>query len=159
MANLFVHFEPTGHSLRHNAKVADKDGKHVDQKYKEATARGAGGHEIDDLEDGLPSYVVRGSQEEAHWRMEHPNNKRSARRSAVTGSQANISRYAQTGDLAGVQGLVQKDKEAVNYIDQNGWTPMHEAVRGGHSNVVQYLHKEGADVNIIASFGKGSSPL
>ena len=65
LANIFIHFEPVGHSLRHNAKVAG--GGDVNQKYRDATQRGAGGHESD-----LPPYILAGTPEEEHWRQQHP---------------------------------------------------------------------------------------
>ena len=71
-ANIFIHFEPTGHSLRHHAKMDALHGKDHDAKYKEAVARGAGGHEVDQAGD-LPSYIIPGSQEEKNWRRFHPN--------------------------------------------------------------------------------------
>lgn len=65
MANIFIHFEPVGHSLRHNAK--ESGGGDMNKKYKDALQRGSGGHETD-----LPPYVIPGSKEEAHWRQQHP---------------------------------------------------------------------------------------
>jgi prolyl 4-hydroxylase len=69
-ANIFIHFEPTGHSLRHNAKVEGESSVH--EKYREATSRGAGGHEVDQA-GGLPSYIIPGTPEEGNWRARHPN--------------------------------------------------------------------------------------
>jgi prolyl 4-hydroxylase len=66
MANIFIHFEPNGHSLRHNTKT--ESGGDVDKKYRDALQRGSGGHESD-----LPSYVVAGTPEEEHWRQAHPD--------------------------------------------------------------------------------------
>ena len=71
MANIFIHFEPTGHSLRHNAKEQAGGEVDVDAKYKEALERGVGGHEHDN--GGLPSYIVPGTPEDSHWRAQHPN--------------------------------------------------------------------------------------
>lgn len=75
MANIFVHFEPTGHSLRHNARIAKEHGKEdVHEKYRESLKRGVAGHESDNSDnDGLPSYITPGSAEEAHWRLLHPS--------------------------------------------------------------------------------------
>ncbi len=70
MANLFIHFEPTGHSLRHNARIAEEHGKDVHEKYRDALKRGVAGHENDN--NGLPSYITPGSAEESHWRKQHP---------------------------------------------------------------------------------------
>jgi hypothetical protein len=64
MANIFIHFEPVGHSLRHNTDSAGGD---VDQKYRDALKRGAGGHESD-----LPSYISEGTVEATRWRQQHP---------------------------------------------------------------------------------------
>ena len=72
MANIFVHFEPVGHSLRHKAKSQEVGGD-VDQRYKASLSRGAGGHETD--QDGLPSYIIPESLEESRWRQQHPNGK------------------------------------------------------------------------------------
>lgn len=69
MANLFVHFEPVGHSLRHNAKT--DAGGDVHEKYRDALSRGHSGHE--NAQDGIPSYIVPGSLEETHWRQQHPD--------------------------------------------------------------------------------------
>jgi hypothetical protein len=73
MANIFVHFEPTGHSLRHNARIAKEHGKDVHEKYRDALKRGVAGHENDVDNSGLPSYIIPGSVEESHWRMTHPS--------------------------------------------------------------------------------------
>ena len=71
-ANIFIHFEPVGHSLRHNAKT--DAGEDVHEKYRDALKRGVGGHEIDEgLDDGLPPYIIPGTPEENHWRRAHPS--------------------------------------------------------------------------------------
>jgi len=51
VANVFIHFEPTGHTLRHNAKIDAGHGD-VHAKYKESVEKGHGGHEA--AADGLP---------------------------------------------------------------------------------------------------------
>ena len=72
MANLFVHFEPTGHSLRHNAKMeAEAAMQDVHEKYQDSLNRGVSGHEND--QSGLPSYIVAGTPEDSHWRQQHPD--------------------------------------------------------------------------------------
>jgi hypothetical protein len=37
--------------------------------------------------------------------------------------------------------------------------PIHEASRGGHTDVVKFLYKHGADVNARTSEGAGGTPL
>ena len=53
MANIFVHFEPTGHSLRHNIKLDEEAGGDMAAKYRKTAERGVGGHESDNSD--LPS--------------------------------------------------------------------------------------------------------
>jgi prolyl 4-hydroxylase len=65
-ANVFIHFEPVGHSLRHNAGVSTVD---VHAKYKADTEQGRGGHEH---ETGLPPYIKEHSEEANRWRATHP---------------------------------------------------------------------------------------
>ena len=43
--------------------------------------------------------------------------------------------------------------------DHNGWRPIHEAARGGHANVLEYLLEEGARVNDRTNKNNGGSPL
>ena len=71
MANIFIHFEPTGHSLRHNAKI-EADKRDVHKKYRDALNRGVSGHE-NDHDGGLPVYIIPGTPEESHWKAQHPS--------------------------------------------------------------------------------------
>merc|ERR1711862_797710 len=68
-ANLFVHFEPTGHSLRHHGFDPHGD-KDPDKSYAESVKKGIGGHEGD--HHGLPSYVKEDTPWERRWRQQHP---------------------------------------------------------------------------------------
>lgn len=155
MANIFVHFEPTGHSLRHNLKVED-EAKDVHQKYKDATARGIGGHEHDN--EGLPPYLIAGTPEEQHWRQMHPSGYKSQKKSFTTGSTF-AHTAARKGMLEDVEAEIKKQKDIVNAKDANGWTPLHEGVRGGHLEVVKLLVQNGADVNAKTSNGGGGTAL
>ena len=48
----------------------------------------------------------------------------------------------------------------LNRADVNGWTPLHEAVRGGYENVATLLIDEGRlNMNFITNQGYGYSPL
>ena len=75
-ANIFIHFEPTGHSLRHHGDIHGHD-YDVDSTYRKAQAKGHGGHENE--ENGLPIYLKEGTPEEKNWRRSHKNYKRPKR--------------------------------------------------------------------------------
>jgi prolyl 4-hydroxylase len=66
-AMIFIHFEPTGHSLRHYGENPETD---VDNQYKQASKDGVGGQSASS--SGLPPYINRESPEEANWRKLHP---------------------------------------------------------------------------------------
>lgn len=84
-ANIFIHFEPVGHSLRHNEKMNGNHGKDVHGKYREDAARGVGGHEVDQPSD-LPPYIIPGTPEEANWRRFHPGGQVSGRCASMCGA-------------------------------------------------------------------------
>lgn len=147
-ANIFIHFEPTGHSLRHHEEHFE-DGKDVHEKYKEAVARRAGGHEAD--HEGLPDYIKLGTEEEKRWHQRHPDNKRSAKMKSFTTGSSSAHQAAQNGDIAELRDIVNKSGvnvgKIVNARDSNGWTPLHEGARGGHKEVVELLVQKGANIN------------
>lgn len=155
MANIFVHFEPTGHSLRHNAKMEEEKGD-VHAKYRDSLARGVGGHESDN-NGGLPPYIQPGSPEETHWRKTHPSGQKSARKSFTTGS-TSAHAAAREGKVDEIQQEIKKNKAVVNAKDENGWGPIHEAARGGHLEVVKLLIENGADFNAKTA-GSGGTVL
>lgn len=153
-ANIFIHFEPTGHSLRHEAKEA------AAQAAKGKQDNNAnGGHEAD-MSDGLPSYIVRGSVEEERWHRSHPNNKknRSEKDSSTTGSTP-AHRYAQEGNAKHLGDVIDKMGHLLEAKDANGWTPLHEGARAGHEDVVKLLVDRGANINERTREGKGETPL
>mmetsp|Transcript_6904 Transcript_6904/g.9889 ORF Transcript_6904/g.9889 Transcript_6904/m.9889 type:complete len:368 (+) Transcript_6904:92-1195(+) len=157
VANLFVHFEPTGHSDRHNHKY---DHGNVHRKYKEAVRRGHGGHENEDNE-GLPPYILPGSPEVANYIQRNPNSE-AARRSKISSSTTGSTAahfHAVAGDLNGLKEEVKKNKDIIHAEDSNGWKPLHEAARGGSIDVVRYLYEQGVDINSRTGAGKGYSPL
>jgi prolyl 4-hydroxylase len=127
MANVFIHFEPTGHSLRHNLLNGGGDGLDVDQKYRQALEKGHGGHENEEQDrNGLPPYVILGSEEEGHWRMQHPSGSTNTRPKSFTTGSTQAHTAAQTGNLDALKDHVARDKKVVHAVDSNGWTPLHE---------------------------------
>ena len=152
-ANIFIHFEPTGHSLRHETKMNGKLDVHA--AYKKTVERRAGGHEAD--HDGLPSYIVDGTKEAQKWHARHPDNNRSAKvKSFQTGSTA-AHEAAREGDFESLEQVLNALEDIVNKKDANGWTPLHEGARGGYLEVVELLVEKGADINEITA--NGETPL
>ena len=138
-ANIFIHFEPTG---RH---VGDKNDAFLDE-----------------LDDFLPPYLVPGSPEVENWAARNPHGWKKPVPSApiqqVTSPEAHHA--AATGDLDRLEELARKNKKALHKKDANGWTPLHEAVRGGHEDIVAMLIQHGAEKDArTGPRGEGSSPL
>jgi len=152
-ANLFVHFEPVGHTMRHHNHKTDA-GEDVDQKYRDSLIRGSGGHENE--QDGLPSYILAGTPEAEHWRATHPTGQKSRKKSFTTGSTvAHLA--AQDGNINELKKEVKKKKDLITAKDENGWQPLHEGARGGHLEVVKFLVENGADVNALTGEGGGTA--
>jgi len=160
-ANIFVHFEPTGHSLRHSAHEAAAEAALGAQDKMGI----AGGHE-GEASDGLPSYISRGSLEEDRWHRAHPartnrqkkvvspNNKKIT--SFATGSTP-AHEAAMTGDAKRLERAIDQAAHLLDAKDANGWTPLHEGARAGHESVVQLLVDRGASINMKEA--SGGTPL
>merc|ERR1719396_122596 len=152
-ANIFIHFEPTGHSLRHQAKEAAEQAAKGRQDQL-----AAGGHEAD-MTDGLPPYIIRGSIEEERWFHSHPRKPRRAKEERFTTGSTPAHQAAQSGDAERLGEVIEKLGHLLDAKDENGWTPLHEGARGGHEDVVKLLVDKGADINSRTNEGKGETPL
>lgn len=143
-ANIFIHFQPTGKVLReHTTPLLTDEG-----------------------EEKMPIYILRGSPEEKKWLREHPPQRKSLRvkeaPAATEGPLEKFAHAAATGDvdsLAAMLHFTSNPKDILNKKDKNGWLPIHEAARGGHTNVVSLLVDHGANIHEKTNFGDGQSPL
>ena len=63
------------------------------------------------------------------------------------------------GDVSALKELAVDNERALHAKDKNGWQPLHEAVRGGHLEAVDFLVKNGANIDEVTNEGSGSSPL
>lgn len=155
-ANLFVHFEPTGHSLRHhNIKHEIKD---VDADYRRKVEQGIGGHEND---HGLPTYIQDNTPWEKKWKRTHPNEWEPTKKKNAqfaTGS-TEAHEAAAHGDVQRLKEIAIEDPDQIHKPDTNGWKPLHEAARGGHQEVISLLVGFGSDINERTNHGAGGSPL
>lgn len=138
-ANIFIHFEPTGRPL------GDKTDDYLDT-----------------LDDFYPPYLLPNSPEMANWKSRNPQGWRKPAPNAplqqVVSPEGHVA--AAMGDYDGIAKLLQKDRKLGHASDNLGWQPIHEAVRGGHKDIVELLINNGADMNArTGPDGKGSSVL
>lgn len=156
-ANIFIHFEPVGHSLRHNSKM-DPTLADVNEEYRKSLANGKGGHENHD-NDGLPYYVIDGTEEAANWRRQHGKSWKPSKNVKATTGSTSAHAAANQGDVDTLKEIIKTSKAEIHKTDQNGWAPIHEGARGGHTEVLQLLVESGVDINKRTNGGKGPSPL
>jgi prolyl 4-hydroxylase len=129
MANIFIHFEPTGR------KIDDTDNSYLDT-----------------LPEMLPPYLIPGSPWEEDWLSSNPNGWRRPAPSEpkLTSKSITTHHAAATGDVEVLRELAKKDKKLLHVKDENGWQPIHEAIRKGHLGAVKLLLDNGADKNAVA---------
>ena len=132
MANVFIHFEPIGP---------------------------VGGELLYGKTD-IPPYIVPGSLEDAHWRMQNPRGHVLLPQQQLTEGATETHRLVREGDLNDLMAAVDANEETVNARDVNGWTPLHEAIRFGELDKVQFLLDRGSNVNArVGPTATGTSPL
>ena len=67
---------------------------------------------------------------------------------------------AKVGALDTIRGIVDVNDVGMFLLeDSNGWQPLHEAARGGFTEIAEILIEHGADVNARSNGGRGASPL
>jgi prolyl 4-hydroxylase len=72
----------------------------------------------------------------------------------------NSHQAASTGELNALKEIARaQGRSELFKADHNGWKPLHEAARGGHADVVEYLLNEGAKVNERTNFNEGGNAL
>lgn len=131
-ANIFIHFEPTGEHLN--------DG------------------EWEELDGFFPPYILQDSPEMKNWARRNPGGWKRNSPSAAQVTKPEGHAAAAAGDVEALLEIATENKRALHQQDQNGWQPLHEAVRGGHYDAVKLLVEHGADVNSVTNFGDGVSP-
>jgi prolyl 4-hydroxylase len=138
-ANIFIHFEPTGRKLGDNTL-----------------------NFLDDLDEFYPPYLLANSPEQPYWRSRNPHGWHKPSPSAPI-QQVNSPpghNAAAHGDIERLEALAKVNRKALHLKDENGWQPIHEAVRGLHKDAVKLLIKHGADKNArTGADGRGGSAL
>lgn len=138
-ASIFIHFEPTGR------KLGDTSNQYLET-----------------LDDFFPPYLGEGSPEMDHWAANNPGGWRKPVPSAPNQllSSPEAHNAAALGDVDRLAKLAKSNKGALKKKDANGWHPIHEATRAGHTDAVKILlqHGENKDARTGHS-GKGGSVL
>ena len=67
--------------------------------------------------------------------------------------------YAGRGETKELVDLIEDQVHLVHSKDKNGWTPLHEASRGGHVEAAKFLLEKGADINDRFLNGQGGTAL
>ena len=139
MANIFIHFEPTGRKLGDTS---------LDY--------------LETLDDFFPPYLLPDSPESENWAARNPNGWKKPSPSAMIQDTNTPEAHAAAamGDVVRLAMLARDNAKALHRKDSNGWQPIHEAARGGHTEAIELLVKHGADIDACTGHGKGgSSPL
>ena len=95
----------------------------------------------------MPPYVIPGSEEEENWWDNNPNGHKLLKGDGFQTGSTPAHRLANAGDYNGLKELLDRNEKLINKRDENGWTPLHEAVRDGNIDVIELLLERGADIN------------
>ena len=112
----------------------------------------------------MPPYILPGSEEEQRWIQNHPratttNAEEKKKKANEYLSKLDVHFAAASGDLNLLKLIAAEDPKSLHRVDRNGWTGIHEAARGGHTEVLDYLLENGLDINQRTHKGNGGSPL
>ncbi len=119
--------------------------------------------------NALPPYIQEGSKIANEWNLGEfegviPGAPR--RPALLTDEQHSndVTRHyshtaAAQGNVQDLMRIANEEKEALFAKDKSGWEPIHEAVRSGSKDAIEFLVKHGADLNSKTMHGDGDSPL
>jgi prolyl 4-hydroxylase len=113
----------------------------------------------DSLDDELPPYILPNSPEVANWKKRNPSGWKQPSPSAAQVDTLLGHQSAIHNDASELERLAAKDQRLLYAKDRNGWQPIHEAARAGHKDAIEFLIKQGADVNSRTHNGAGVTPL
>ena len=144
LQNVFIHFEPLGHTLQHEQQNAESEQslEYLYQKaWKKLQSKCSDDEECQSRVDlnvakKVPHYIRPGSEEEMRWIQTHPKARLDASKDKDWVKSLNAHTAASTGDLDALIAIAVDNPEALQHKDNNGWNPFHEGVRGGHVDIV-----------------------
>lgn len=102
-------------------------------------------------EEALPPYILEGSKAAAAWEDGDYDNEIPGAPKKWGKFDANVA--AGEGDLETLVRIAEFEEDYLHSKDENGWQPIHEAVRSGHENVIMFLLDYDADFNAITNSG------
>eukprot|EP01042_Synura_sphagnicola_P000631 gene631-692_t len=174
-ANLFIHFIPVDHEEMNSNDVAT----YTDSMKAEAGATSqvhpfeqsrkdllVGGHEQSNhaIEEIAKHHVKIAVEEEVGQRGEEEEEEVYSEEDlpevvdgGLEGPALDLHEAAMLGDVDLMQQLLSTDPALINSKDANNWQPLHEAVRAGSFDAVQYLVESGADLDGVTM--RGGTPL
>jgi Ankyrin repeats (3 copies) len=125
----------------------------------------------------LPHYIIEGTIEAQRWRQQFefrrvilrieeeidekvfPLVMHKATSKTLGATSAHV--LAAKNDIARLREVAKTDPKSLDTPDSNGWLPLHEAARGGSTEVVKFLVEEVGirDINARTNDGKGGNAL
>mmetsp|Transcript_20213 Transcript_20213/g.47339 ORF Transcript_20213/g.47339 Transcript_20213/m.47339 type:complete len:429 (-) Transcript_20213:1610-2896(-) len=107
-----------------------------------------------DPKSGVPPYVVPGSVWEAEWKKQNPDGWKGRE---LTVPLAKFRAAAGQGNSLLFKSMMKLYPEMIDNADDNGWTVLHEAARGGSVEIVKLILEQGVDKDLLTK--AGISPL
>ena len=109
-------------------------------------------------EQALPPYIIKGSKVAQDWESgeydgEIPGSPELKNEERKWGQHI-AHDAAGDGDLDELIRIAQSDQSALHTKDENGWEPIHEAVRTGNEDVIVFLKEQGVDLNAATHHGQ-----
>jgi prolyl 4-hydroxylase len=105
----------------------------------------------------LPPYILEGSSEAEAWRSKSAISRQLENTNSDGATKAH--KYAIMNELDGLKKISENNPDILHEEDNNGWQPLHEAVRAGHLDVVEFLLQRNVNINHRTNRGGGSTPL
>ena len=135
-ANIFIHFEPTGRPLNF-------------QNYDY----------VEDMDEFFPPYVLHDGPWADEWKRRNPTGWHQASPSAAHVDTLPAFAAAAENDVETLRQIAKTDARSLLAKDRNGWSPIHEAARGGHREALEFLVEQGVPINARTHKNKGVTAL
>jgi len=156
-ANIFVHYIPVDHDEM-NEKTFNRKMPKTSQGFIASDEKHIGGHEQSnhgdhEIKKHLEAIDKKLEEEITEEEEEEQKDDDQEEGSRPSGQSA-LHVAAADGDLEEVEKILgNHSTDILNSKDENDWQAIHEAVRGGHTDIVKYLVSMGADIGAKTSTG------